>query len=289
MELKGTGVALITPFTADNQVDVPALERIVEYVIAGGVEFIVALGTTSEAPTLTKEEKQLVCNTIVRVNNKRVHLVIGIGGNNTQNVIDEIKHTQLDDFVAILSVTPYYNKPSQAGMYAHFAAIAQASPLPIILYNVPSRTGVSMTAETIVSLATNFSNITAVKEASGNLVFDMQLLKQLPAGFTFLSGDDGTTLPSVYMGGKGAISVIGIAYPAEFSQMVRLGLEGKVAEANQLHYGLLPKIGLAFKEGNPIGIKAILAAKGLCEPYVRLPLVEASAELKKEVAANVQF
>ena len=289
MELKGTGVALITPFTADNQVDIPALERIVEYVIAGGVEFIVALGTTSEAPTLTKEEKQLVCNTIVRVNNKRVPLVIGIGGNNTQNVIDEIKHTQLDDFVAILSVTPYYNKPSQAGMYAHFAAIAQGSPLPIILYNVPGRTGVSMTAETIVSLATNFSNITAVKEASGNLVFDMQLLKQLPAGFTFLSGDDGTTLPSVYMGGKGAISVIGIAYPAEFSQMVRLGLEGKVAEANQLHYGLLPKIGLAFKEGNPIGIKAILAAKGLCEPYVRLPLVEASAELKKEVAANVQF
>jgi len=289
MELKGTGVALITPFTVDNQVDVPALERIVEYVIAGGVEFIVALGTTSEAPTLTKEEKQLVCNTIVRVNNKRVPLVIGIGGNNTQNVIDEIKHTQLDDFVAILSVTPYYNKPSQAGMYAHFAAIAQASPLPIILYNVPGRTGVSMTAETIVSLATNFSNITAVKEASGNLVFDMQLLKQLPAGFTFLSGDDGTTLPSVYMGGKGAISVIGIAYPTEFSQMVRLGLEGKVAEANQLHYGLLPKIGLAFKEGNPIGIKAILAAKGLCEPYVRLPLVEASAELKKEVAANVQF
>ena len=289
MELKGIGVALITPFTADNQVDVPALERIVEYVIAGGVEFIVALGTTSEAPTLTKEEKQLVCNTIVRVNNKRVPLVIGIGGNNTQNVIDEIKHTQLDDFVAILSVTPYYNKPSQAGMYAHFAAIAQASPLPIILYNVPGRTGVSMTAETIVSLATNFSNITAVKEASGNLVFDMQLLKQLPAGFTFLSGDDGTTLPSVYMGGKGAISVIGIAYPAEFSQMVRLGLEGKVAEANQLHYGWLPKIGLAFKEGNPIGIKAILAAKGLCEPYVRLPLVEASAELKKEVAANVQF
>ncbi len=289
MELKGTGVALITPFTADNQVDIPALERIVEYVIAGGVEFIVALGTTSEAPTLTKEEKQLVCNTIVRVNNKRVPLVIGIGGNNTQNVIDEIKYTQLDDFVAILSVTPYYNKPSQAGMYAHFAAIAQASPLPIILYNVPGRTGVSMTAETIVSLATNFSNITAVKEASGNLVFDMQLLKQLPAGFTFLSGDDFTTLPSVYMGGKGAISVIGIAYPAEFSQMVRLGLEGKVAEANQLHYGLLPKIGLAFKEGNPIGIKAILAAKGLCEPYVRLPLVEASAELKKEVAANVQF
>ncbi len=289
MELKGTGVALITPFTADNQVDVPALERIVEYVIAGGVEFIVALGTTSEAPTLTKEEKQLVCNTIMRVNNKRVPLVIGIGGNNTQNVIDEIKHTQLDNFVAILSVTPYYNKPSQAGMYAHFAAIAQASPLPIILYNVPGRTGVSMTAETIVSLAINFSNITAVKEASGNLVFDMQLLKQLPAGFTFLSGDDGTTLPSVYMGGKGAISVIGIAYPAEFSQMVRLGLEGKVAEANQLHYGLLPKIGLAFKEGNPIGIKAILAAKGLCEPYVRLPLVEASAELKKEVAANMQF
>ena len=288
-QLIGTGVALITPFTKDNQVDTEALTRIVDYVTEGGVEFIVVLGTTSEAPTLTKDEKRIVRETIIKANKGRLPLVLGIGGNNTQNVIDEIKQTDLSPFVAILSVTPYYNKPSQAGMYAHFAAIAQASPLPIILYNVPGRTGVSMTAETIVSLATNFSNITAVKEASGNLVFDMQLLKQLPAGFTFLSGDDGTTLPSVYMGGKGAISVIGIAYPAEFSQMVRLGLEGKVAEANQLHYGLLLKIGLAFKEGNPIGIKAILAAKGLCEPYVRLPLVEASAELKKEVAANVQF
>ena len=284
MELKGTGVALITPFTADNQVDVPALERIVEYVIAGGVEFIVALGTTSEAPTLTKEEKQLVCNTIVRVNNKRVPLVIGIGGNNTQNVIDEIKHTQLDDFVAILSVTPYYNKPSQNGLYAHFAAIAKESTLPIILYNVPGRTGVSMTAETVVRLANDFQNIVAIKEASGNLLFDMNIIKDMPKDFILLSGDDATTLPAVYMGGSGAISVIGIAYPKEFSEMVRLGRQGKTVEANKLQYKLLPRTALAFKEGNPIGIKAMLAAKGLCEPYVRLPLVEASEELKKAIS-----
>ena len=284
MELKGTGVALITPFTADNQVDVPALERIVEYVIAGGVEFIVALGTTSEAPTLTKEEKQLVCNTIVRVNNKRVPLVIGIGGNNTQNVIDEIKHTQLDDFVAILSVTPYYNKPSQNGLYAHFAAIAKESTLPIILYNVPGRTGVSMTAETVVRLANDFQNIVAIKEASGNLLLDMNIIKDMPKDFILLSGDDATTLPAVYMGGSGAISVIGIAYPKEFSEMVRLGRQGKTVEANKLQYKLLPRTTLAFKEGNPIGIKAMLAAKGLCEPYVRLPLVEASEELKKAIS-----
>ena len=282
-QLKGTGVALITPFTKDNQVDTEALSRIVNYVIDGGVDFIVVLGTTSEAPTLTKEEKQLVKQTLIAANRGRLPLVIGIGGNNTQNVIEEIKQTDLSEFVAILSVTPYYNKPSQSGLYAHFGAIARESSLPIILYNVPGRTGVSMTAETVLRLANDFSNIIAVKEASGNMVLDMNILKASSERFSFLSGDDTTTLLSVYMGGVGAISVIGIAYPNEFSRMVRLGLEGKIAEANKLQYELLPKMELAFKEGNPTGIKAILAQKGLCEPYVRLPLVEASSQLKEEI------
>ncbi len=282
-QLKGTGVALITPFTKDNQVDTEALSRIVNYVIDGGVDFIVVLGTTSEAPTLTKEEKQLVKQTIIAANRGRLPLVIGIGGNNTQNVIEEIKQTDLSEFVAILSVTPYYNKPSQSGLYAHFGAIARESSLPIILYNVPGRTGVSMTAETVLRLANDFSNIIAIKEASGNMVLDMNILKASSDHFSFLSGDDTTTLLSVYMGGVGAISVIGIAYPNEFSRMVRLGLEGKIGEANKLQYELLPKMELAFKEGNPTGIKAILAQKGLCEPYVRLPLVEASSQLKEEI------
>ena len=283
-QLIGTGVALITPFTKDNQVDTEALTRIVDYVTEGGVEFIVVLGTTSEAPTLTKDEKRIVRETIIKANKGRLPLVLGIGGNNTQNVIDEIKQTDLSPFVAILSVTPYYNKPSQNGLYAHFAAIAKESTLPIILYNVPGRTGVSMTAETVVRLANDFQNIVAIKEASGNLLLDMNIIKDMPKDFILLSGDDATTLPAVYMGGSGAISVIGIAYPKEFSEMVRLGLQGKTVEANKLQYKLLPRTALAFKEGNPIGIKAMLAAKGLCKPYMRLPLVEASEELKKAIS-----
>lgn len=283
-QLIGTGVALITPFTKDNQVDTEALTRIVDYVTEGGVEFIVVLGTTSEAPTLTKDEKRIVRETIIKANKGRLPLVLGIGGNNTQNVIDEIKQTDLSPFVAILSVTPYYNKPSQNGLYAHFAAIAKESTLPIILYNVPGRTGVSMTAETVVRLANDFQNIVAIKEASGNLLLDMNIIKDMPKDFILLSGDDATTLPAVYMGGSGAISVIGIAYPKEFSEMVRLGRQGKTVEANKLQYKLLPRTALAFKEGNPIGIKAMLAAKGLCKPYVRLPLVEASEELKKAIS-----
>ena len=283
-QLTGTGVALITPFTKDNQVDTEALARIVDYVTEGGVEFIVALGTTSEAPTLTKDEKRIVRETIIKANKGRLPLVLGIGGNNTQNVIDEIKQTDLSPFVAILSVTPYYNKPSQNGLYAHFAAIAKESTLPIILYNVPGRTGVSMTTETVVRLANDFENIVAIKEASGNLLLDMNIIKDMPKDFILLSGDDATTLPAVYMGGSGAISVIGIAYPKEFSEMVRLGRQGKTVEANKLQYKLLPRTALAFKEGNPIGIKAMLAAKGLCEPSVRWPLVEASEELKKAIS-----
>ncbi|MDO4781890.1 MAG: 4-hydroxy-tetrahydrodipicolinate synthase [Capnocytophaga felis] len=287
--LKGTGVALITPFTSDNKVDTEALTKIVNYVIDGGVEYLVVLGTTSEAPTLTKDEKKLVCETVIEANNKRLPLVIGIGGNNTQAVIDEINSFDLSEFTAILSVTPYYNKPSQNGLYVHFSEIAKNSPLPVILYNVPGRTGVSMNADTINRLAKNFENIIAVKEASGDLSLDMAIIKDKPEDFLFISGDDFSTLPSVLMGGSGVISVIGIAFPKEFSEMVRLGLQGEVEKARVIHYQLMKQTHFAFKEGNPVGIKAILAEKGLCSPFVRLPLVEASNALKAEIKADIQI
>lgn len=282
-QLKGTGVALITPFTADNKVDTEALTKLVDYVIDGGVDYLVALGTTSEVPTLTKEEKKLVCETIIKANKKRLPLVIGIGGNNTQAVIDEIKSIDLSEFMAILSVVPYYNKPTQNGIYAHFAEIAKNSPLPLIIYNVPSRVGVSMNAETTNRLARDFKNIVAVKEASGDLLLDMLIIKDKPKDFIFLSGDDMFTLPSVFMGGSGVISVVGLAFPKEFSDMIRFGLQGDIEKANALHYKLMQHTFLAFKEGNPVGIKAILAEKGICKPYVRLPLAEASQALKTEI------
>ena len=280
---KGLGIALITPFTLEGKVDYKSLRRLLDYQLANGADFLCILATTGEAPCLTKEEKEELTSFIKGVVGGRIPILKYCGGNNTAAVVDEIKTTDWTGIDGILSICPYYNKPSQNGLYAHFAAVATESPLPIILYNVPGRTGVSLTAETILRLANDFKNIVAVKEASGNLQLDMNIFKDMPANFTFLSGDDATTLPSVYMGGSGAISVIGIAYPKEFSEMVRLGLQGKTVEANKLHYALMPKMAAAFKEGNPTGIKAILAAKGLCQPYVRLPLVEASEALKEEI------
>ena len=282
-KLIGMGVALVTPFNDDGSIDYDSLGNLIEYQIDCNTNYLVVCGTTAETPTLTPEEKEQIVRFVIKKNDNRIPIVLGIGGNNTSGVVEQIKNTDLEGISAILSVAPYYNKPSQNGLYAHFAAIAKESTLPIILYNVPGRTGVSLTAETILRLANDFKNIVAVKEASGNLQLDMNIFKDMPANFTFLSGDDATTLPSVYMGGSGAISVIGIAYPKEFSEMVRLGLQGKTVEANKLHYALMPKMAAAFKEGNPTGIKAILAAKGLCQPYVRLPLVEASEALKEEI------
>lgn len=285
-QLTGTGAALVTPFTTDNQVDVVSLRNLVEYVINGGVEFIVVLGTTGEPVTLTNQEKQLVRETIEKANNKRLPLVLGVGGNNTQEVINELQSVDLSPYIAILSVTPYYNKPTQNGIYAHFAEVAKNSPLPLIIYNVPSRTGVCMSAATTIRLANDFENIVAVKEASGDMLLDMEIIKDKPKDFLFLSGDDMFTLPSIWMGGSGVITVVGVGFPKEFSEMVRLGLQGKIAEANALHYQLMPQTVLAFKEGNPVGIKAILEHKGLCSAKVRLPLVEASAELKTAIKVH---
>lgn len=283
-KLKGTGVALITPFTAEGQVDVDALAEIVSFNINGGVDYLVALGTTAESVTLTRHEKQLVVDTIVNANNGTLPLAIGIGGNNTAGIIEDLQTMDLSDFDAILSVSPYYNRPTQEGIYQHFKAISQASPLPIILYNVPGRTGSNMLPSTTLRLARDFENIVAVKEACGNMVQVMELIDNKPEGFLVLSGDDITALPTILAGGQGVISVIGQGLPSEFSQMVRLGMEGRNDEAYEYHYMLQEGMGLIFEEGNPAGIKAIFEILGMSRASVRLPLLEATSDLKEKIA-----
>jgi 4-hydroxy-tetrahydrodipicolinate synthase len=275
----GTGVALVTPFKKDFSIDTEALKRIVNYVIDGGVEYIVVLGTTGEPATLTKNEKELVIATIVAQNNKRLPLVLGIGGNNTVEVIEELKTRDLSDFSAILSVSPYYNKPTQEGIYQHFKAISIASPLPVILYNVPGRTASNMTPETVIRLANDFKNIIGIKEAAGDMVQAMRLIQQKPNDFLVISGDDMIALPIVLAGGSGVISVIGEGYPVEFSQMIRFGLQKKTEEAYRLQYKIMDSIDMIFEQGNPAGIKEIFKSLGLSENTVRLPLVSADENL----------
>lgn len=279
----GTGVALVTPFREDLSVDVEALINIVNHVIAGGVEYLVVLGTTAESATLTKEEKELVKQTIVKANNKRVPLVVGVGGNNTAEVVNELKTSDLSAFDAILSVSPYYNKPTQEGIYQHFKAIAEASPLPIILYNVPGRTGSNVLPKTIIRLANEFKNIIGVKEAAGDIVQAMRLIKDKPKDFLVISGDDMITLPMILAGGAGVISVIGQGLPKEFSAMVRYALRGNLDDANQIHFQLMDIIDYIFEEGNPAGIKAVFENLNLSTAKVRLPLVEASLSLKEKI------
>lgn len=286
-QLRGTGVALITPFKNDFSVDTEALERIVHFNIDGGVDYLVVLGTTGESVTLTKSEKRLVIDTVISANNGRLPLVLGIGGNNTAVVVQELRETDLSAFDAVLSVSPYYNKPTQEGVYQHFRAIAGASPKPVILYNVPGRTGCNMLPNTVLRLAKDFVNIVAIKEASGDLVQVMQLIKDKPADFQVISGDDMTALPTVLAGGDGVISVLGQGLPSEFSRMVRLGLEGKAREAYELHYRQQDAMSLIFHEGNPAGIKAIFEILGLSTATVRLPLVEASHDLKQKINAFI--
>jgi 4-hydroxy-tetrahydrodipicolinate synthase len=282
-QLKGTGVALVTPFTHDGQVDVPALGRVVEYCINGGVDYLVALGTTAESVTLTKAEKMIVMDTISHVNADRLPLVIGVGGNNTLGVVQELQGLDLSRFTAILSVSPYYNRPTQEGIYQHFKAIAQVAPLPIILYNVPSRTGSNMLPETVIRLARDFSNIVAVKEACGQIAQVMQLIAQRPQGFLVLSGDDLTAVPAILAGAEGVISVLGQGYPKEFSEMVQYARKGNTLMAYRLHYALQEAMELIFEEGNPAGIKAVFELLGLSSAAVRLPLVEASSNLKNKL------
>ncbi|HYG15092.1 MAG TPA: 4-hydroxy-tetrahydrodipicolinate synthase, partial [Bacteroidia bacterium] len=256
-KFKGTGVAIVTPFKSNEEIDFAGLEKVTEHIINGKCEYIVVLGTTGESVTLTKDEKKQVAETIKRVNNGRVQLVIGIGGSNTHEVLDYISHFDFTGFDAVLSVCPYYNKPNQQGIINHYTAIADASPLPIILYNVPGRTGVNMTAATTLKLAQH-ENIIAMKEASGNFEQCMQIIKNKPEGFLVISGDDAITLPLIAAGMDGVISVIANAYPADFSEMVRLALAGNFEAARKLHYKLLDHSITIFADGSPGGIKEIL-------------------------------
>ncbi len=287
-KLVGTGVALVTPFTEDLQVDVAALSRIVDFCVDGGVDYLVVLGTTGESVTLSKKEKQLVATTVVAANAGRLPLVLGIGGNNTAAIIEELQQQDLSDFDAILSVSPYYNKPTQEGIYQHFKAIATATEKDIILYNVPSRTGSNMLPETTLRLANDCGNIIAIKEASGDMGQIRQILHNKPAEFYVLSGDDVTALDTVLAGGSGVISVLGQGLPTEFSKMIRLGLQGESREAKALHQSLATGMELIFEEGNPAGIKAIFELLGLCNATVRLPLIEATQSLKNKLTLFIE-
>jgi 4-hydroxy-tetrahydrodipicolinate synthase len=285
--LIGTGVALVTPFKTDFSVDTEGLKRIVNFQIDNGVDYLVILGTTAESATLNQNEKELVIETVIEANKGRLPLVLGVGGNNTQQVVEELKTRDFSAFVAILSVSPYYNKPTQEGIYQHFKAIAQASPIPVILYNVPGRTGSNMLPSTVVRLATDFENIVAIKEAAGDLVQAMKIIEHKPAGFLVISGDDMITLPMILAGGSGVISVIGEGFPKQFSEMVRLGLNRKVEDAYKLHYLLADGIDLIFEQGNPGGIKEVFKSLGLSENTVRLPLVTVNEDLSQRIRAFI--
>ncbi len=282
-KFKGTGVAIITPFRTDKSIDFNALGKLVDFQIDNGTNFLVALGTTSEAATLSIDEKQAVIDFIIEANNKRVPLVVGCGGNNTAEIIKYMREHSKTGIDALLSVAPYYNKPNQTGLFEHFKALANTTSLPIILYNVPSRTGVNISAETTIKLAKKFKNIIAVKEASGNFDQVMQIVKNKPKDFLVLSGDDGTTLPLISLGFDGVISVIANAYPAQFSKMVQLSLQGKFNQARVIHYKLIDIINTMFAEGNPAGVKAYMKHLGLIENSLRLPLVPVSSKLESKI------
>ena len=278
----GTGVAVITPFTESQAIDEKSLEQILNHLIFGGVEYLVMLGTTGESVTLSKSEKQQVIDIAKETIDGRVPMVLGIGGNNTAELLETIKHTDFEGISAVLSVSPYYNKPTQEGIYHHYIAIADACPVPVILYNVPGRTGSNISAETTIRLATH-SNIIGIKEASGNFEQCMRIIKDKPEDFLVISGDDAIALPSVSVGMDGVISVIANAYPKQFSEMIRLALRGNYEDARKLHYDLLNITQLIYTEGSPGGVKALMDIKGLCRNIVRLPLYKVSEQLYKKL------
>ncbi len=281
--LIGTGVALATPFKKDLSIDTEALIKVVNFSIDGGVEYLVILGTTAENATMSQPEKEFVIKTIIDANNGRLPLVLGVGGNNTMEVVEELKTRDLSQFVAILSISPYYNKPTQEGIYQHFKAVSEASPIPVILYNVPSRTGSNVLPSTVMRLANDCKNIVAIKEAAGDIIQAMQLLKNKPKDFLVLSGDDMIALPMVLAGGSGVISVIAQGFPKEFSEMIRLGLNKKVDEAFKVQYLLSDGIDMIFEQGNPAGIKQVFQSLGIAENTVRLPLVSVDNSLADRI------
>ena len=285
--LKGLGVALITPFNKDLSVDFDALAKLVDYNISNGTNYLVVLGTTAEAATLSSDEKKQVVNHIIKINDNRVPLVLGIGGNNTMEVKKQIEETDLSAFEAVLSVSPYYNKPNQEGIYQHYKVLAETGK-KIIIYNVPSRTGQNIEAATTLRLANDFPNFIMIKEAAPNILQYFDIIRQKPTHFNLVSGDDEFTLPVTLAGGNGVISVIGQAYPKEFSAMVQLAFEGKVKEAYKIHNSLVGITRLIFAEGNPCGIKTVLAEMGIIKNYLRLPLVAASSGLQEKIKTEMR-
>ena len=273
INLKGMGVALITPFKEDESVDYEALGKLVDYQLQNGTDYLVVLGTTAETPTLTEEEKQNIIQLVVSKVNGRIPIVLGVGGNCTRALVEKLKKDNFDGIDAILSVVPYYNKPSQEGIYQHYKAISEATSLPIVLYNVPGRTGVNMTAETTLRIARECKNVVAIKEASGNITQMDDIIKNKPENFDVISGDDGITFPLITLGAVGVISVIGNAFPREFSRMVRLGLAGDYDNARTIHHSFTELFNLLFVDGNPAGVKSMLNAMGYVENKLRLPLV----------------
>ena len=286
--LVGTGVALITPFNQDKSIDFNALERLIEYQIAGGTNYLVVLGTTGETATLSKSEKEEVFRFVADKAQGRIPLVAGIGGNNTQDIIEQIQRVDSRAYSAVLSVSPYYNKPTQEGIYQHYKAISDVSPLPLILYNVPGRTGSNIESATTIRLAENCPNIVGIKEASGNFNQYSEIMRDKPDNFLLISGDDGTFLPMAALGARGLISVLGNALPETINTLVSAGLENDFESARRLHSKVLDIIDLCFIEGNPAGIKAILHQKGLCMNDVRLPLVEVSENTVEAITAELQ-
>ena len=285
--LKGLGVALVTPFNEDLSIDFDSLTKLVEYNIANGTDFLVVLGTTAETATLSKAEQAQVIKHIVKVNNKRLPLVLGIGGNNTLAVKEQIESTDLSDFEGVLSVSPYYNKPNQEGIYQHYKMLASTGK-NIIIYNVPGRTGQNIDAATTLRLAKDFPNLFMIKEASPNISQYFDILRKKPAGFSLVSGDDEFTLPVTLAGGDGVISVIGQAYPKLFSDMIKLAKESKVKEAYAIHNQLVEIIRLIFAEGNPCGVKTVLAEMGIIKNHLRLPLIKASENLQDRIKTEMK-
>jgi len=286
-KLKGLGVALVTPFNEDLSIDFDSLTKLVEYNIANGTDFLVVLGTTAETATLSKAEQAQVIEHIVKVNNKRLPLVLGIGGNNTLAVKEQIESTDLSDFEGVLSVSPYYNKPNQEGIYQHYKMLASTGK-NIIIYNVPGRTGQNIEAATTLRLAKDFPNLFMIKEASPNISQYFDILRKKPDGFSLVSGDDEFTLPVTLAGGDGVISVIGQAYPKLFSDMIKLAKESKVKEAYAIHNQLVELIRLIFAEGNPCGVKTVLAEMGIIKNHLRLPLIKASENLQDRIKTEIK-
>lgn len=279
----GMGVALVTPFTSNKEIDFPALKRVIEHVVDNGADFLVALGTTGETPTLFPEERKAIKKFIKEETKGRIPLVIGVGGNNTAEIVEQLREEDFSGYSAILSIVPPYNKPSQEGIFCHFKAIAEASPLPVILYNVPGRTGVNMTADTTLRLAREVPGIIGIKEASGNIHQIQRLICEKPDSFVLLSGDDGMTYPLMTLGAQGVISVLGNAYPKDFSEMVHLCLEGNYIEAVDYHYKFREIIRLLFADGNPAGVKCVMHDMGLIENELRLPLVPVCETTASEI------